>query len=494
MRFQIKLGLTAVALLAMALPLSAYSGFVIGTPNASDFGDCDAAALTFTGSDVAQMFVLREGGTGSNDILYSIEGNSKVLGGTYGSDGIYDFPGANFQTPPTTNEETVWVLVTTYPGGAADGAHQGWFHIDNTPGLSEDMAPGPVPNVIQTVRLPNATAGVIQGGDPALDDTTGVDVSFEYPTEFGGGVDQVGTLPCDIGGLQTPDNVFENRLFLGFNVYRINVTQSGLDAATSVPADYLCGPDGDCTTTADNGFVGFVQLGDFCSALCVDDPTDTTGSGPGGVEDRGNTNPDIVFSDHVSFQPSDPGLTTDVFTYVYQPVIKGNPSGTWNGMPALDLDGDTIPEFVSPGGQGLGLTANGPTPTAPTILISSDVVVDGGTPTPVDGAVDLKAALEGNGLNLSFLSSLEGNVVGFHIYRSMDGQSYVQATQEMIPSTGTPLHQYGWTDNMNVRRIKADSLTYKVEAVLGDGSTQMYGPFEVSLEGMKDAPKRGRRR
>jgi hypothetical protein len=492
MRFQIKTGLMAVALFALALPLSAYSGFSVGQPvGGADVGECIQAALVYTvPSDGASLFVLREGGTASNDILYSIEDNSKTLGCTFSATGDYDCPGANFQTPPVSNDETVWVIITAYPGGAPGGTHEGWIHTDNTPGLQEDMAPGLEPNVIQRLRLPTATAGVVDTGNPAVDPTSGVDFTFEYLTEFGG---NAGTLPCHLGGNQAPIEA-ANRVFAGFNVYRINVTQSGVDAATSTPMHYLCGPDLTCGN-ADDGYVGFVALnGDCMTGLCIDDPTSTAGSGPGGIEVRGGTEPNVIFSDSPLFGTNDPNMDADQFTYVYQPVLKGDPSDTWNGFPALDLDGDGIPEFVDPGGNGLGLTANGTSPAEPIILISGDAQVDGGAPTPIEGAVDLTASLKGRGgLDLSFLSSIEGNVVGFHIYRSLGGASYVQATREMIPAVGAPLSKYSWTDNLNVRRIKGNHLQYKVEAVMADGTTQTFGPFDVDVSSLK-TPSRERRR
>jgi hypothetical protein len=114
----------------------------------------------------------------------------------------------------------------------------------------------------------------------------------------------------------------------GYNLYRLD----GMPANVSTPVHYLCGPDADCATTSDNGWI----------ALVPDAP------GADGL---------VRYSDSAGRPDS---------TYVIQPVLAGATAGS------ADLDGDTSPELIDPqGGSNLGLTAwaGGP---ARVILTSGD--------------------------------------------------------------------------------------------------------------------------
>lgn len=133
---------------------------------------------------------------------------------------------------------------------------------------------------------------------------------------------------------------------VGYNIYRL--LRSVVPPAISTPAHYLCGPDLDCASIADNGFVAFVP----------DDASATNGL----------------------MRYRDVGLSTDPaladFEYVIQPVKIGRPTGDADGDGILDedLDGDGIPEFVDPSGTGRGLTGRiglAPAFSKP-ILISRD--------------------------------------------------------------------------------------------------------------------------
>ena len=82
-------------------------------------------------------------------------------------------------------------------------------------------------------------------------------------------------------------------------------------------------------------------------------------------------------------------------------------------------------------------------------------------------------------------------MAGYHIYRSTDGEHWVPVTTQMIPATGNPLGQYTLLDPLELRRLKAGRLRYRVEAVMVDGGRETYGPYEVRA---KDLAPRGRAR
>jgi hypothetical protein len=187
-------------------------------------------------------------------------------------------------------------------------------------------------------------------------------------------------------------------------------------------------------------------------------------------------------------------LETDTFWYVYQPVARGRPDGDWNGIPSHDLDGDTIPEFLDPSGNGLGLTANGIDPTQPWILISPEVEFFGPGPTPA-GSIALDARLDrkAGGVFVTFLTTLETDLLGFHVLRSSDGDTWTRITEEMIPAAGDPAGQYETFDPLDPRRVRGTGLWYLVEAWNADGTVDEHGPFLIRSADLK-SQGRGRRR
>jgi hypothetical protein len=485
------IAVVALSLLALPLPLLAAGGNVVGTPiGGQNYAECSAAALTFTGpSDGAGLFQMRNSGSNTavdaNDIAYHLYNGSLTRICSYAdANGIWKCVNNSFSSPPTSNMQTVWAIATVFPGGSPGGSHAGWMMYDNSPGLDDSSNR---PNVMQKLRDVVAVAG---SGTGAGGPNTGFDVSFEYPTEYGTNV--IGDF-CFAGGDQTPSGL-DTRLFAGFNVYRLAVAD--IAAASSDPVDYLCGPDRDCSTTGDNGFVKFVDL-TGTDVINVDNPGDTGTIDPDGkavsrtgVEDRGAENAHVIFSDD-----SAPDMDAS-YAYVVQPVLRvgpGAPFTTWNGMQALDLDGDGVPEFIDPSGNGLGLTANGtsvPGDGNPVIFVTTDAVADGGV-TPATGSIEMTARLTRTGIDLSFLSSIEGDVVGFNVFRAVNGSDvYTQVNGSVIAAKGTPLANYNFTDSANIRRMRAKSLEYKIQVLLADGTFANYGPYAVAVQSDRGAARR----
>lgn len=494
----ITLWAAVLGLLVMPTTLSAAGGFLLATP---EFGSdlpatCDGSSL-LTPDSGGMLFALRsfsgsDSDPAEDDMLWHMYNGGSVGPGPTSCD--WQGPGgfANWQcfnnnfTPQPGSGQTVWGIVALYPSGSDMGVHEGWLMIDNSPGADIDATR---PQTPQRLRVPVAVPGAVPNdGDP----NSGFDVSMEYVTEFSAAAD-VGA--CFAGG-NTDQTGFDGRVIAGFNVYRL--ATADVDPATSTPMHYLCGPDADCTDVSDTGWVGFIPLDPSSGAgVSIDSPGDVTADPatfPVGVVDRGGANVSVLFSDK-------PAALDAEYSWVFQPVIRVNNVanlGDWNGFAAMDLNGDGQPEFVDPSGTGLGLCANGATAGGdPMILVSREAVADGGDlgTTPALGSLDLNATLdrEGRGVRLTFLSSIEGDVVGFNLFRSLDGRGFAQINDTMISAKGTPLSDYVYTDNVNVRRLKSGTIHYKVQVQLSDGSSAFYGPYTVNVGQSAPAPRQRRR-
>jgi hypothetical protein len=435
------------------------------------------------------MYMAREGNP--NDILAILNGGADLIGCNGWATGFYDCPGGNFAPEPTTADEAVWVVVPMYPSGEAATDHRGWVFVDVTPGTTADFQF----NVTQELMPLSVDPGVATGGTLA-DPTTGFDYRLRAVVEFGR--DEVGSaVSCRVGG-DAQGTDFDDRPLLGYNVYRL----VGVDPATSTPDHYLYGADL-TPGTADDGYVGFIPSGDGTTGLDLTNAGDVAANNdndvtdPYGVEGAGGAEADVIliYSDNPIFGNIPPGdVTAPMVTYAFQPVLKGSASGDadGDGYDDLDLDGDTTPEFISPGGNGLGLTADIGGGRA--ILISGDLMGDGTTPTPAGDAVQFEGAYnpKTRAFDLHFISSLEANLAGFNLYRSEDARSFRQVNTSLIPAKGTALASYVYSDPMRIRaRSGSVTLYYKVEAVNMDGSTDLYGPYSVTYTGAADA-HRGR--
>lgn len=482
-----RMSFMALLVLGAALPLQGYIGLILGTPTGgTDFGACEGAQLLEP--TVGNMYMSREGDP--SDILAILNGGTTLIGCNGWTAGFFDCPGGNFAPEPTTAAESVWTVVPMYPAGEAAGDHRGWVFVDVTEGTTADFGF----NVTQGLWPDSVNPGVAQGQTLA-DPTSGYDYRIRGIVEFGR--DQTGSGPtCRIGG-DADGTDFDDRPILGYNVYRV----AGVAAATSTPDHYLYGPDL-TPGGGDDGWVGFIPSGDGAGG--VDPGLDFTNAGAGaaandndvtdpyGVEGAGGAEADVflIYSDNPLFGNISAGDLTAQVTYAFQPVIKGDAAGDADGdtIPDLDLDGDTTPEFISPGGVGLGLTADIGGNRA--ILISGDLMADGSTPTPAGDAVQFQGSYNARSgaFDLHFISSLEANLAGFNLYRSEDARSFRQVNTTLIPAKGTALASYVYTDPMRIRTRSGDvTVYYKVEAVNLDGSTALYGPYSVTYTSAGDA-------
>jgi hypothetical protein len=188
------------------------------------------------------------------------------------------------------------------------------------------------------------------------------------------------------------------------------------------------------------------------------------------------------------------------YAYVVQPVVRGTASGDADGdtIRDRDINGDTIPEFISPQAPaigGLGLTAYDNT-GAVHILISSEMEATGTNATPSTGSLQFQGTYNerAQAFNLQFVSALEGQLAGFNLYRSAanDSSAYAQVNDVLIPAKGTALATYVFTDRIRVEgRRESATFYYKVEAVNLDGTSRMFGPYQVTFTPGSDA-HRGR--
>jgi hypothetical protein len=486
----------ALLVLGAALPLQGYIGLILGTPTGgNEFGACEGAELLEP--TVGNLYLGREGspsGSGWNDNLAVLNGGNDLIGCNSWAGGFFDCPGGNFAPEPTTAEEAVWAVVPMYPAGEAAGDHRGWLFMDVTAGTTADFGF----NVTQGLWPLSADPGAAQGGTTA-DPNSGFDYRIRAVVEFGR--DMTGSGPtCRVGG-DAMGTDFDDRPLLGYNVYRI----SGVAAATSTPDHYLYGPDL-TPGTADDGWVGFIPSGtgaggsglNLSDAQASASANDNDTADAYGVEGTGASVEDdvhLIYSDNPLFGNVGTGELADTMTYVFQPVLKGDATTHPNGgdvdgdtIPDVDLDGDTTPEFISPGGVGLGLTADIGGSRA--ILISGDITADGSTPTPAGDAVQFEGSYNARtgAFDLHFISSLEADLAGFNLYRSEDARSFRQVNGSLIPAKGTALAKYVYTDPMRIRTRSGEvTVYYKVEAVNLDGSTDLYGPYSVTYTAAGEA-------
>ena len=233
-----------------------------------------------------------------------------------------------------------------------DEATGAWFVTEPTGALSTaapytlyTITAWPDPSI---VPMTEHRGLLLLDADESIDGWLQLDVAQEIPTPIArvgpGGADVAWSplastptpAPCSVGpGAPAP---FVDH----WNVYELGA--SVVTPGISTPDHYLCGADLDCSTTADNGFVGTVPNVPEADGLLHFRDAAGTGSG----------------------------------VYVVQPVKRGAPTGDSDsdGVPDEDINADGIPEFVDPAGVGRGLTARetiGATFRKP-ILISPDGV------------------------------------------------------------------------------------------------------------------------
>jgi len=386
----------ALAFTLVAPALSAAGGYILTDlePGRDMPSVCDGSSF-LTPSDGGSLFSLRSWGVNDSDpaeddLLWSVYNRTSIGPGPTScdwqeEDGFGNWNCFNGQfTPSPQSGQTIWGIITAYPGAVPGGGHEGWILLDNGPGPDDNSVRMMSP---QRVRVPIATPGGIDFGAQRVE---GVVIDFEYPTEFSSTPEVDG---CALGG-NTDQTGFDGRLIGGYNVYRLPIAL--IDPAVSRPEHYLCGPDLDCSTARDNGWVSFIPLDPRLAGCGIDDaPCYSTLPllWPYAVEDLPRTpNVDVRFVD----RPPGPG---GEYAWVVQPVLRVNDIRNlddWHGMKALDLDGDGMPEFVDPSRNGLGLTANGlappggngggATPDLPIILVTREAVGAVG-PDPCDPLV-----------------------------------------------------------------------------------------------------------
>jgi len=488
MRSLARLSMMALLALGAALPVQGYIGFILGNPASGvEFAPCDAAQLVEP--TAGNLYMAREGNP--NDILAIMDNGVTLFGCNGWSGGFYDCPGANFKPEPTTATESVYVVVTGYPSGETDQTHRGWVLVDVTQGTTADFGA----NVGQALWPLTVGPYVAQGG--ASGTNSGFDYRFRGIVEFGR--DQSGSITCRIGG-DAAGTAFDDRPIAGYNIYRL----CGATAATTTPRHYLCGPDLNCSTTADNGFVAFVPSGTGSggTGLNLSTPAAAAATSDNNVADaygvQGGPNGTgaeqdavLIFSDNVGISPKPLANPQAACDYVFQPVIKGNASEDADAdtIPDLDLDNDGTPEFISPQGatNGLGLTAD--LGGNRVILISGDLQATGSAATPAGDALQFQGIYNGKtqAFDINFISSLETGLAGYNLFRSTlsnDPSSYTKVNGAMIPAKGASLSSYVYSDPFRAQARKGNlTYYYKVEAVRTDGTSKLYGPYQVTYTG-----------
>jgi hypothetical protein len=396
--------IAAATLLALAAtcPISGYIGFVVGVPTpGAEFGNCEDTNLL--GAEWGGLSMSVE--INPSRILSVLNGGSFLSGCNGWSEGSgYDCPGGNFhEDEPDSGDDSVWVIVGMYPESEPATQHRGWVFLDITRGTDLDLgsnvtqalAPGSTepgywpdgflipPEARRALEPPRLRPAVPMA---ALYPSLGISYRFRAVAEFGR--DWPGSvLTCRIGG--DPEGTgFDDRALAGYNIYRL----MDVPAQESTPDHYLKGPDL-MSGTGDEGWVAFYPSGIGAGGSGLDlsnpggppwendnDPNDCFEIE--GLDWDGDTDIDheddaiLVYQDRPGLAPNAPTpaeLATRTFSYVFQPVLKGEPGPDTDGdtIPDLDLDGDTVPEFISPGGIGLGLTAD--IAGHRTILISPEV-------------------------------------------------------------------------------------------------------------------------
>jgi len=248
--------------------------------------------------------------------VFASQGNGPM----WDPSGIYYISADDFADPIPT-AAVIRVYMPTYPPAGPGTAHPGFLLMDSVPSSQIDLGW----NRIQEVPRPQPNSSLPPGED------------LSWPALAQQGTDG----RCELGGSVQPGGFLFTPEVLGYNVYRLDTTVVPVDVST--PMHYLCGPDLDCNTAADNGWVGFAPHAP-------------------------DANGEIRFTDSTA-NPSGAN------SWVIQPVLWGPPTGAWNGIPAEDIDGDTFVEFLDPSGQGRGLALKPrawPGPWEPQILISAD--------------------------------------------------------------------------------------------------------------------------
>jgi len=293
----------------------------------------------------------------------------------------------------------IWAIATVYPGGAPGGAHPGMMMLDATCATAEDMGA----NLLQPLRMHSAST--TPGPTGANEEFV---VRFDAVVEY----DRTVGL-CSVGGpVSGPDCALLlplDRAIIGYNIYRLPTdTSGGIQPAASDPDDYLygCRTHGCAPGTGDphHGWIGFAPVKhETTPGLDLDHP-----GAPGSDNDPSdawsvagfdwNLDTVIDLTDTARIIVQDgPRLTTPgktltpvelqgSYAWVFQPVIRGATSGDCDGdgIRDRDIDGDTIPEFISPQGPavaGLGLTAFD-TSGGVHILVSSEIAADGSVVVP----------------------------------------------------------------------------------------------------------------
>jgi hypothetical protein len=63
----------------------------------------------------------------------------------------------------------------------------------------------------------------------------------------------------------------------------------------------------------------------------------------------------------------------------------------------------------------------------------------------------------------------------------------------MIEARGTPLGDYTFVDDFNVRRMRSGTLYYKVEVILANGDRALFGPYVMDVGGSTTVGRARRR-
>jgi hypothetical protein len=160
-------------------------------------------------------------------------------------------------------------------------------------------------------------------------------------------------------------------------------------------------------------------------------------------------------------------------------------NGPANGLTSTDIG---VSENAStPVGFSLQLSGSGrvyqdftwssPADDTPGAVNNSQIFL---SPTPVT-LISLTGVADGAGHVLRWKTATELAIVGFHIYRSANGQRAdgVKVTDEIIASTGSGISggDYIWTDRSAVRGLAA---TYWLQTVPTSGEPEEYGLVTVS--------------
>jgi hypothetical protein len=497
MRGAIRSAAVLLFLLAHGGPVHAYVGLVAGVPGgAPEFGNCEASELLEPAT--GNLFVITQHVGG--ELRSILNGGTLVTGCQGWAGGFYDCPLDPFPPPPPP-QDTAWVVLPAYPPNEDPTIHRGWVLVDSTAG---DVANLQV-NVTQALRPISAVPAAPSGSGSI------VAFSFRFHAVVEFGRDQPGSnATCRIGG-DPADTTYAERIIDGYNIYRLRCP--GLPSGFT-PDHYLLGPDL-APGTGDEGWVAFLPSGTGAGGdgLDLSDPAGPSwrndndlwdAYGIHGLDWDGDTivGPEdeaiLIYSDNPNIA-TNPPPSLGCYSYVFQPVLKWSdgvacPGGytecvvsdvTGDGVDdAVDLDGDTRPEFIDPSAHGLGLTAD--LDGGRTILICAEEGADGGGTTPAAEAVRLEGSYDRRtrALVLQLTTSLEADLTGLHVYRVGRTGGLSRVNDALIPAGGASLSTFELSDPGAIRAVVgSDGIEYMVETVGLDGSTKMHGPFAIVLEG-----------